>query len=389
MHIKKLTSTVIKNKIIIVRVDFNVPLSEGNISENTRIIESLPTIKYLLDNGAKRIHLLSHMGRPKGEKNLKYSLLVIKEELQNLLEETVEFRKDFTIGSSRIQLHENLRFWEGETKNDPQFIQQLLSLGGEVFINDGFAVCHRSHSSVVGLANFLPSYPGFLLKKEIDHLAPYVQTEKMNGLSILIGGVKIDTKINVLKHFALSADNILIGGALANTFLAAQGYDIGASLCQNDKIDTAREILELAEQNKTGIHLPIDVICSDDHVSKESIDIPIEDVEGNMQIFDIGIKTIISFSEILRHSKAIIWNGPLGMYENKNFSQGTKKILKIVSAQKSAKTILGGGDTLDALKKFALEKTAFTHVSTGGGAMLEFLEGKSLPGIEVLQSEND
>lgn len=386
METQKLTAGHVKNKVIAIRVDFNVPLKNGKVSENTRIVESIPTLKFLLENGAKYIHILSHLGRPKGINDPQLSLALVLPELEKQLGETVEFRVDFTPGKHKIQLHENVRFYNGEKKNDPQFIQQLLGLGAEVFINDGFAVSHRRHASVIGLASFLPAYPGFLLQKEIDHLSPFLSHKKMNGLSVVIGGAKIETKVKVLEHFSKTADNILIGGALANTFLAAQGHNVGASFYEVDQLETAKKILAGAEKNHTTIHLPIDVICADNLESKDILTLPLSEVKGDMKIFDIGPETIKNYQAVLNQSRTIIWNGPLGCFEYDVFAAGTKHILKTIATLKSSQTILGGGDTLDALKKFGVNKSAFTHVSTGGGAMLEFLEGKELPGIEVLKS---
>lgn len=386
MEIKKLETAELKDKIVTIRVDYNVSIENGQVSENTRIVESIPTLKYLLKKGVKQIHLISHLGRPKGVFEEKYSLKPVKNELEKLLGEDVEFRKDLSIGKSKIQLHENIRFHAGEKKNDPAFIQEMLKLNSDVFVNDGFAVSHRAHASVVGLANFLPSYPGFLVQKEIENLTPFLQDSKMEGLTVVIGGVKIETKIGVLRHFCVTAENIIVGGALANTFLAAQGFNVGDSFFEKNELETAREILELAEKNNTGFHLPIDVVCADKMDAIERVTVPTEDVMGKMKIFDIGKKSIQSYNEILQHSKVIIWNGPMGCFEYTLFEAGTREILKIVASQKSAKTILGGGDTLEALKKFGVEKSSFSHVSTGGGAMLEFLEGKDLPGIEVLKT---
>lgn len=386
MKTRTLTPEVVKNKIVAVRVDFNVPLSEGRVTENTRIAESIPTIKFLLDNGVKEIHLFSHLGRPKGQKVPELSLKLVLSELEQLLGEKVSFRESFTSNGSRVQLHENVRFWDGETVNDPQFIQDLLRCGAEIFVNDGFSVSHRSHASVVGMATFLPAYPGFLLQKEIDALHPFLKKGKVPGLSVVIGGAKISTKINVLKHFVETSENILLGGALATTFLVAEGFDVGKSFYEPEMVDTAQEILGIADKNGVGVHIPIDVICAEGRDALETVKIPVEDVMGNMQIFDIGPHTVASYGEILSHSQTIIWNGPMGVCEKKNFEKGTQGILKVVAAQKSAKTILGGGDTLEVLKTFGVEKSAFSHVSTGGGAMLEFLEGKELPGIEVLRS---
>ncbi len=384
---KKLpTPSEIKNKIIIIRVDFNVPIDNGKIVEKTRIITAIPTLKYLIKNNAKKIHIISHLGRPKGKPEEKFSLKIILPELKKYLNEDIEFRTNLTAGNNQIQLHENIRFYPGEETNDADFIQRILkNLKPDLFINEGFAVSHRGHASILGLGSFLPSYPGLLLQKEIEALSPFLKKEKQKGLTIVIGGAKMGTKVPVLKTFARTADNIIVGGALANTFLVAQGYDVGESLYEKDAVDTAREILKIAEDYKTGFHMPLDVICADDVDSTKTIDIPVEDVGGSMKIFDMGKNTIISYKEILTHSKIIIWNGPVGFFEKDQFANGTREILKTIAATKSAKTILGGGDTLEALNKFGVEPSAFSHVSTGGGAMLKFLEGAELPGIEILK----
>lgn len=386
MKLKTLTPDVVKGKIVIIRVDFNVPIQDGKITEETRIRTAVPTIKFCLESGAKRIHIFSHLGRPKGKPADKYSLKVVVPSLEKYLDETVEFRTDFTIGHNQVQLHENVRFHVGEKSNDPDFIQEMMKdIKPDVFINDGFAVSHRAHASIIGLGSFLPSYPGFLVQKEIEALSPYLQTEKMEGLTIVIGGAKMETKVPVLKHFAKTATNIIVGGALANTFLVAQGFGVAKSLYEKEVIDTARAILNEAEKNKTGFHGPVDVICGEAPDSTETIDIPVEDVIGDMKIFDIGQQTIKSYQEIIRHSKVIIWNGPVGFFEKDPFANGTREILKSIAAQKSAKTILGGGDTLEAISKFGVDTSAFSHISTGGGAMLKLLEGGELPGIEILK----
>lgn len=386
METKKLNASQVKDKIVAIRVDFNVPLKNGKVTENTRIVESIPTLKFLLESGAKQIHILSHLGRPKGINDPQLSLALVLPELEKQLGETVEFRGDFTAGAARIQLHENVRFFPGEKKNDPEFIQMLLGLGAEVFVNDGFAVAHRAHASVIGLASFLPAFPGFLLQKEIDHLSPFLSQKKMSGLTVVVGGAKIETKVKVLEHFALTAENILIGGALANTFLAARGFNVGASFYEDDQLETAHKILKTAEKNNTHLHLPVDVCCGESMESADTNITNVDSVASTDRIFDIGPKTIKNYQTVLNQSDIIIWNGPLGCFEYNPFAEGTKQVLKTIAALKSAKTILGGGDTLDALKKFGVSKAAFTHVSTGGGSMLEFLEGKELPGIEVLKS---
>jgi phosphoglycerate kinase len=303
-----------------------------------------------------------------------------------MLGENVEFRENFSAGETRIQLHENVRFYPGEKKNDPEFSAKILAeTSAEVFVNDGFAVSHRAHASVVGFAGKIPNFAGKLVEKEIKNLSPFLSKEKIAGLTVIIGGAKMETKTAVLKHFAETATNIVIGGALANTFLVAQGFDVGESLYEEDEVKTARQVLKIANNAQTGVHLPIDVQCAENPDS-ESLYFPVEDVAGSLKIFDIGPRTIASFREIIAHSQIIMWNGPIGFFEKPPFDSGTEAISREIMENKSAKTILGGGDTLGALKQFGIAKSEFTHVSTGGGAMLEFLEGKELPGIEILKS---
>ncbi len=385
--IKTLSPEIIENKVILIRLDLNVPLKDGHVLEDTRIVESLPTLHYLLKNKAQRIHILTHLGRPKGEIIPDLSAKHLIDELESKLGEAVEFRDDYSAGESRVQLHENTRFRKEEKKGDQEaFAQEILDgTEAEIFINDGFAVSHRAQTSVVGFAGKIPCYAGFLLQKEIEALAPFLTDEKIPGLVLVSGGAKMETKVPVLKHFAKIADHILVGGALSNTFQVAQGYDVGESLYQEDQVETAREVLEIASTFKTGFHMPIDVICADTPDSTETADLPIEDVSGDAKIFDIGPHSIASFSEILQYSNVIIWNGPLGMMEKKPFARGTQAIAGVIGAQTNARTILGGGDTIEALRLFGLDKSRFTHVSTGGGAMLEFLAGNELPGIEILK----
>ena len=386
MEIKKLTPEVVKDKIVLIRMDYNVPLKEGKVMENTRIVESLSTIQFLLDNGAKQIHVLTHLGRPKGKIVPELSAKFLIPELEKHYGQPVEFRPTYTAGDSRIQLHENVRFRPEEKTNEPSFPQEILNgIKPDVFILEGFAVAHRPQASVIGSAGDIPCYPGFGIEKEIAHLSPFLTEEKIEGLTVVVGGVKMETKVAVLQHFAKVADNIVIGGALCNTFLVAQGYEVGASLYEDTELDRATEVLEIADAHGTALHNPIDVVCADDLDAIESMTVPIEDVVSDMKILDIGPHAIASFKEIIAHSKIIIWNGPVGLFEKDLFANGTKELAQAIANNKEAKTILGGGDTLGALKKFNIAKSEFTHVSTGGGAMLEFLEGKKLPGLEILK----
>jgi len=396
--IKTLADIEVSGKVIVLRADLNVPLSAKNpenqlkITEFTRLSASIPTILELLDRGAKQIHILTHLGRPKGERKHELSTKILQKPLEKHLNQPVEHRFDLTAGENRLQLHENTRFWPGEKQNSSEFVQKLRDLGAEVFVLDAFGTAHRAHGSVIGLAEYVPTAAGRLLEAEINTLTPFraknnekITQNKQKGLTLVVGGAKMDTKIGILKHFAQFAGNILIGGAMANTFLAAEGFDVGESLYQKDLLETAREVLLLAEKHKTGVHLPVDVICADDLAAKSGLDVPIEDVMGKMKILDLGPHTIASFKEVLAHSETVLWNGPMGMFEKPGFAVATREITQKIS-EIDAKTIVGGGDSLAAIKKFEIPSQKFTHVSTGGGAMLEFLEGKALPGIEIIQT---
>ena len=361
--------------------------------DDTRIRETVPTLRYLLGKKAIVI-LLSHLGRPDGKHKKELRLDPIARRLQRLLGKRVtklddcigkaveEKIKDAEPGS--VFLLENVRFHAEEEKNDAHFSKQLARLG-DLFVAESFGTAHRAHSSTAGIARYLPAYAGFLMEKEINALSPLLKNPR-KPLALIIGGAKIDTKIGLIKSFFKKADFILIGGALANTFLAAEGHNIGASYYEKDKLDCARDILLEAQKKRVTILLPTDAILADSiDTESEVANLPLEDIEGEMKIFDIGALTLQKFIATLLTCKTVIWNGPLGLYEHKKFSGGTRMIGSALARMKKTKTYLGGGDTVDALLRSHIDLRAFTHVSTGGGAMLEFLEGKKLPGIWILQ----
>ncbi len=383
--LKTLTPERVKGKVVVVRTDFNVPLKNGKITEDSRILLAMPTLQFLIQNGAKQVHILTHMGRPKNEIVPELSTRILIPSLEKLLGEQVHFRSDFTANDGLVQLHENTRFWKGEKKNDPNFARQIRDgIGAELFVLDGFSVAHRAHASVVGLAEAgVESCAGRLLESEIKYLSPFLSQSKIKGLTVIAGGAKMETKVAVLQHFAKTAENILIGGALANTFLVAQGHDVGKSLFEETEVPKAQEVLKLADSYKNGIHLPVDVQVAS-NPDAESVYVPVEDVSGDMKIFDLGPRTIASFREIIAHSKIIIWNGPVGFFEKSPFDTGTRDIADAVAKNEKCTSILGGGDTVAAIKTLGFHTEQFTHVSTGGGAMLEFLEGKELPGVKIV-----
>lgn len=384
----------LKGKRILLRVDFNVPIDKRGVTDDTRIRQTLPTLQFLMKKKAKVI-VMTHLGRPEGKIVDVLKLDVITLRLQKLLGKKVE-KLHNCIGKliethikkmeeGDIVLLENIRFHPEEEKCEAHFTKALASLG-DIFVNDAFAACHRKHASTAGVAKYLPAYAGFLLEQEIKNLSPLLKNPT-HPLTLVVGGAKVDTKIGLLKNYFGKADTILIGGALANTFLAAEGYDIGKSLFEPERIETARNLLMMAEKRKQKIFLPEDVILADTVTEyAQTVDLPLEDVEGNMKILDIGSRTRAKFIETMKKSKTIVWNGPMGLYEFTPFASGTRAIAKALAAMKGkAKTYLGGGDTLDALKRCNIPFTKFTFVSTGGGAMLEFLEGKKLPGVEALK----
>lgn len=387
-HLKNL-----RGKRVLLRVDFNVPIDKRGVTDDTRIRETLSTIKYLLRKRAKVI-VITHLGRPEGKivDGLKLDAVALRlqkllgkkvKKLHNCIGKAVE-TEIAKMKEGEITLLENIRFHPEEETCEPRFTKALARLG-DVFINDAFAACHRKHASTFGVAKLLPAYAGFLIEREVKFLS-HLLHKISQPLTLIIGGAKIDTKIGLLKNYIGKAQHILIGGALANTFLAAEGYDIGKSLCERNKIRVAQEMLMLAEKRGVTVVLPEDVVVADVVTEyAKTLDLPLEDIEGNMKILDIGSKTRRIFSDIIRKSKTVIWNGPMGLYEFTPFASGTKTIAQQLAKLNGAvKTYLGGGDTIDSLKRCKIPFGKFTFVSTGGGAMLEFLEGKKLPGIEVL-----
>lgn len=392
MKIRSIRQVTVKNKRVLVRVDFNVPLAKGKVTDDTRIVRTVPTIKYLLKQKAKVI-LMSHLGRPNGKRVKEMQLDPIAKHLSKLIKKPIK-KLDDCVGPQvekaidamkpgQIVMLENTRFHKEEEKNDAAFSKKLAKLG-DVFVNDSFGTAHRPHSTTYGIAKYLPAYCGLLLEEEVKVLSELMKKTK-RPLALIVGGSKIDTKIGLIRNFIGKADYFLMGGGLANTFLAGAGYDVGKSLYEKDKVALAQEIMLEMDSLKEGFVLPHDVVVADEISDKaQTLDLPIEDVMGNMRILDMGTKTLKKMNTILNTCKTIIWNGPVGLYEKKPFSRGTITIAKTLAKLKKVKTIIGGGDTIDAIKHFGISEKKFTHVSTGGGAMLEFLEGKMLPGVEIV-----
>lgn len=381
----------VAGKKVLVRVDFNVPLNDkGEITDDTRITASLPTIQYLLEQKAAVI-LMAHLGRPKGQVKPELSLAPVAEHLGKLLGKKILFAPDCVgeaaqaaaskLKPGHILLLENLRFHKEEEKNDMEFAEKLASLA-DLYVNDGFGVSHRAHASVEGVTHFLPAAAGFLLEKEIQYVGQAV-TNPLHPFVAIIGGAKVSDKIGVISNLLDKVDTLLIGGGMANTFLAAQGYKMGKSLVEEDKLDLAKELLAKAKKNKVNMLLPTDLVMAAafapdaEHVTEK-----VKNLNQAYMALDIGAETSKAYAEALADAKMIVWNGPMGVFEIDAFCKGTEAVAKAV-AKSRATSIVGGGDSVAAIEKLGLAKR-ITHISTGGGASLEYLEGKVLPGVAAL-----
>lgn len=401
MNKKTIEDIDVNGKKVLVRCDFNVPLDENkNITSDNRIVAALPTIKYLMEHGAKVI-LCSHLGRPKGKVNPDFSLAPVAKRLSELLNKDVKLANDIIGDSAKeltnamqagnVVLLENVRFDEREEKNDPEFSKELAALTDGIYVNDAFGTAHRAHASTEGVSHFVnTSVAGYLMEKEVSELSSAISNPERPFVSIL-GGLKVSDKIGVIENLLTKVDKILIGGAMACTFFKAMGYEIGESKCEDDKLDEANRILKLAEEKNVKLVLPVDSHIANDfsnNADNKFVDIK-DGVPSGWEILDIGPKTQEMFTEELKDAKTIVWNGPLGVNEFDNYRIGTEKIAKAI-ASSNAKCIIGGGDSAAAVKKIQKESnTTFEniYISTGGGASLEFLEGKELPGIACLDNK--
>lgn len=385
---KSVSDLDVAGKKVLVRVDFNVPIKDGKVGDDTRIQAALPTINFLLEQGAAVI-LCSHLGRPKGTPSPEFSLKPVAEHLSTMLGQRVYFAAD-SIGSEaqeaagklkpgEVLLLENTRFHDGEKTNDPTMAEALASLA-DLYVNDAFGSAHRAHASTEGVAHYLPSAAGFLLEKEIRYLGEAISDPKRPFVAIL-GGAKISDKIGVIQNLLERADVILVGGGMANTFFKAQGYPVGDSLVEEEALDTARK---LVQTESARLRLPVDVVIADDFDNEaESRVMAMGPVPDGWRILDIGPETVESYGKILSNAGTVVWNGPMGVFEFPNFAKGTFGIARAV-AECGATTIVGGGDSVAAVKESGVADQV-THISTGGGASLEMLEGKTLPGVAALQ----
>ncbi len=389
---RSLKEAELKGKRVLIRVDFNVPMDKNNdIIDDTKMRAALPTIEYILNQGASLI-LLSHLGRPKGKPEAKYSLQKIAEHLAEIIGPCVSMASDCLGPDTRKRVEElqpgevlvleNVRFHPGEEKNDPEFSRQLASLG-DLFVNDAFGSAHRAHSSTAGIAEYLPCYAGFLMEKEVEMLEKVLEHPESPRMAIL-GGAKVSDKLGLIENLLNKMDIILIGGGMANTFLKALGKEIGKSICENDLLEQARQLAEKAAQKQVQLILPEDVVAAGEiSADAASVTVSVDEVPDNMMILDIGPRTIEKFTAAIARARTIIWNGPLGVYEYPNFARGTEEITRAL-AKSSAVSVIGGGDSAVAVYNLGLE-AQITHISTGGGATLEFLEGIKLPGVKACE----
>ncbi|MBQ2944938.1 MAG: phosphoglycerate kinase [Clostridia bacterium] len=383
----------VKGKKVLARCDFNVPLKDGVITDDKRIVEALPTIKYLSDNGAKLI-LCSHMGRPKGEFNMKYSLAPVAARLSELLGKEVALAADVigedaqakaaALKDGDVMLIENVRFHKEEEKNDPEFSKALASLA-EIYVNDAFGTAHRAHSSTAGVADYLPAVCGYLIQKEIKIMGDALNDPKRPFVAIL-GGAKVSDKIGVITNLLEKVDTLIVGGGMAYTFLKALGHHIGTSLCEEDKIELAKGLMDKAKEKGVNFLIPVDnVVATEYNENSEFKVINSDEIPDGWMGLDIGPKTSKIFSDAILGAGTVVWNGPMGVSEWANFANGTISVAKAV-AESGAISIIGGGDSAAAVQKLGFADK-MTHISTGGGASLEFLEGLELPGIACLNDK--
>lgn len=389
----------VKGKKALVRVDVNVPLdADKNVTDDTRIQAIVPTVRFLQEKCAKII-LVAHLGRPKGEKNMEFTLAPVAKKLSEVLGEDVLFVPDCIgdiakegiakLKDGQVALLENIRFYKEEEKNDPEFAKKLAELA-DFYVNDAFGAAHRAHASTEGVAKLLhPAVSGLLMEKELECLGGALNNPK-RPFTAIVGGAKVSTKIGVLENLLDKVDNLIIGGGMTYTFVKAEGYSVGNSICEDDQIDTAKKIIEKAKEKGVSLVMTEDVLIADAFSADANIKVvDATAIPDGWEGVDAGEKTRAKFAEVIKNSKTILWNGPVGAFEMDPFTEGTKAVaLAVQEATKNgAVSVLGGGDTVAAVKKYKLDEASFTHISTGGGASLEFIEGKVLPGVDALDDK--
>ncbi|GAF21712.1 phosphoglycerate kinase [Bacillus sp. JCM 19047] len=391
MNKKTLHDYELQGKVVFCRVDFNVPMKDGAITDETRIKAAIPTIQYLKEQGAK-VLLASHLGRPKGEVVEELRLAPVAKRLGDLLGQDVKAVKEAygsevehavaSMNDGDITVLENVRFYPGEEKNDAELAKAFASLA-DLYVNDAFGAAHRAHASTEGIAQYLPSAAGFLMEKELDVLGKALETPE-RPFTAVIGGAKVKDKIGVIDHLLDKVDNLIIGGGLAYTFVKAQGHEVGKSLLEEDKIDLAKQFMQKAKDKGVNFYMPEDVIVADDFSDDANKkEVAISEIPADWEALDIGSKTANTYANVLKESKLVIWNGPMGVFELDSFANGTKAIAHALAEAEGTYSVIGGGDSAAAVEKFGLAEK-MSHISTGGGASLEFMEGKDLPGVIAL-----
>ena len=394
MNKKTLKDVDVKGKRVFCRVDFNVPMQDGKITDETRIRAALPTIQYLVDQGAKVI-LASHFGRPKGKVVEEMRLTPVGVRLSELLGKDVKKADEAygdsvkalieTMNEGDVLLLENVRFYPGEEKNDPELAKSFAELA-DVYVNDAFGAAHRAHASTEGIAHILPAVSGLLMEKELDVLGKALSNPE-RPFTAIIGGAKVKDKIGVIENLLELVDNLIIGGGLAYTFVKAQGHEVGKSLLEADKIDLANSFIEKAKAKGVNFYMPVDVIVADDFsADANSKVVSIEEIPSDWEALDIGPKTAEIYRDVIQKSKLVIWNGPMGVFEIDKFAGGTKAVAEALAEAEGTYSVIGGGDSAAAVEKFNLADK-MSHISTGGGASLEFMEGKALPGVVALNDK--
>ena len=392
---KTIRDIEVKDKKVIARCDFNVPLKDGQITDDTRITAALPTIQYLIGENAAVI-LMSHLGRPGGQPDAQYTLKPVADRLSQLLGTDVIFaasdsvvddevrKKAGQLKGGQVMLLENVRFRKEETKNGEEFAKELASLA-DIFVNDAFGTAHRAHASTAGIASYLPAVSGFLIEKELEFLGNAVENPQRPFVAIM-GGAKVSDKISVIRNLLNKVDVLIIGGGMAYTFFKSMGYEIGTSILDADSVDLAKDLIREAEENKVRFLLPVDVVCGKEFKNDTETGVyKAEEIPSDMMGLDIGPETAAIYKEEILNAKTVVWNGPMGVFEMENFAKGTLAVAEAM-AQSEAVTVIGGGDSAAAVTQFGLA-SEMSHISTGGGASLEFLEGKELPGVAVLEDK--
>lgn len=394
MNKKSIRDVDLKGKRVFCRVDFNVPMKEGKITDETRIRAALPTIQYLIEQGAKVI-LASHLGRPKGQAVEELRLTPVAARLGELLGKDVK-KADEAFGpvaqemvaamnEGDVLVLENVRFYAGEEKNDAELAKEFAALA-DIFVNDAFGAAHRAHASTAGIADYLPAVSGLLMEKELEVLGKALSNPE-RPFTAIIGGAKVKDKIGVIRHLLDKVDNLIIGGGLAYTFVKALGHEIGLSLCEDDKIELAKEFMQLAKEKGVNFYMPVDVVITEEFSETATTQIVgIDSIPSNWEGVDIGPKTREIYADVIKNSKLVVWNGPMGVFEMTPFSQGTKAVGQALADAEGTYSVIGGGDSAAAVEKFGMADK-MSHISTGGGASLEFMEGKELPGVVCLNDK--